>query len=175
MGPRRLWARTLPRPGKLVMHPPPLGQPPLPGPAFLEHSQATSSHTTPTPCSPPSMPAPKACPLHCPPCTGFQTLTTWCLHTSSCSSFSFSSSSSSVGWGGGGRKLLCSNYSLWVPTAGSSCSGVAGPGFRRRRWRWRRAGGPRERRGRGPLLGDGLGQGAAWWSIAHPSGCLIMA
>ena len=108
------------------MHPPRLGQPPLPGPAFLEYSPATflHTHTHTHTCSPPPTPAPKACPLHCPPRTGFQTLTTWCCHTSSCSSLSFSSSSSS-----GGRKLLCSNYSLWVPTAGSSCSGVAGPGF----------------------------------------------
>ena len=46
VGPRRLWAWTpLPRPGRLVMHPPRLGHPPLPGPAFLEYSQATFSHT----------------------------------------------------------------------------------------------------------------------------------
>lgn len=154
MGPRRLWAQTLPRPGRLVMHPPPLGQPPLPGPAFLEYSQATSSHTMP-PLLPTSNASPQGVPFTLPSLHWFSNLDHLVPpHLLLLLLFLLLLI---IFWGG--RKLLCSNYSLWVPTAGSSCSGVAGPGFRRRRRRWRRARGPRERRGRGPLLGDGLGQG----------------
>lgn len=60
----------------------------------------------------------------------------------------------------GGRKLLCSNYCLWVPKASSSCSGVAWPGYSKSRKksgsRKGRAGSPRVQRGSACFLG------AAW-------------
>lgn len=45
----------------------------------------------------------------------------------------------------GERKVLCSNYSLWVPQACGSCSRVAGPGHSRRK-KEEGGGGPRAQR-----------------------------